>query len=448
MTDSVDVVVVGAGLAGLTAARELKRGGARVAVVEARDRVGGRTLSRELGGQQIDLGGQWIGPGQHRMQRLARELGTPTFPTYAKGRKILDVGGKISTYAGTIPKLLPHRLLLLNHAIGRVEKLRKGIPTEQPLRAAGAEQLDALSLASWQRIHVPSKVVRDILDVAVRVVFGAEAAELSLLHFLFYANAGGGLMHLVETENGAQQDRFFDGAQQVSIRLAEGLGERIHKGAPARRVEQESDGVTVHTDKGAFRGRYAILAVPPHLAGRIEFAPRLPAIRDGLTQRVGMGATIKCVATYASPFWRGQGLSGEAVCTGGPVTVVFDNSPRDGGRGALLAFVVGRHARALGARPAEERRRAVLDVLARLYGPSARDPMEYVEMDWSEEAWTGGCPTSTVPPGVLTSFGAALRAPIGRLHFAGTETATQYCGYMEGAIESGERAAREALARL
>ena len=448
MTDAVDVVVVGAGLAGLTAARELVRSGASVVVLEARDRVGGRTYSREVGGQWVDLGGQWIGPGQKRMEALARELGLSTFPTWSKGKKILDTGRKLSTYEGTIPSMSPVNLLVLHLALSRAEKMRARVPAATPFLADGAADLDATTLAAWQRRNIPSRLVRDVFDVAVRVIWGAEASELSLLYFLAYANAGQGLMHLVEIENGAQQDRFARGAQSVALALAAGLGDRVVLGAPALRVEHGEGGVTVHTRKGAFGGKYAIVAVPPALAGRIAYDPILPASRDALTQRMAMGATTKCMAVYERPFWRDRGLSGEVACTGGPITVVFDNSPADGSRGMLLGFAVGRPARELSQRPEAERRRAVLSAFARFFGPEAAEPLDYVEHDWSAEEWTRGCPTGTMPPGVMTQLGPALRAPVGRLHWAGTETAVEYCGYMEGAVESGERAAREVGARL
>ena len=448
MADSVDAVVVGAGLAGLTAARELSARGASVVVLEARDRVGGRTWSQEIDGQWVDLGGQWIGPGQRRMEKLARELSLKTFPTWSKGKKILDTGGKLKTYDGTIPNLSPVHLLLLHAGLTRAEALRAKVPADRPWTADRAAELDAGTLASWQSRLIPSRTVRDVFDVAVRVIFGAESSELSLLFFLAYASSSGGLMHLVEVDGGAQQDRFTQGAQGVSLRLAEALGDRVVLGAPARRIEQDPTGVTVTTDKGAFRGKYAVVAVPPALAGRIDYAPLLPAARDALTQRFAMGATTKVMAFYDRPFWRDRGLSGEVACTGGPLTVVFDNSPEDGSRGVLLGFVVGRPARELSARPADDRKRAVLAAFARFFGPDAGAPSAYVEQDWSAEAWTRGCPTGTMSPGTMTLFGPSLREPVGRLHWAGTETAVEFCGYMEGAVESGERAAREIGARL
>jgi len=161
-----------------------------------------------------------------------------------------------------------------------------------------------------------------------------------------------------------------------------------------------------------------------------------------------MGSTVKVLATYKRAFWREQGLSGEAVGTSGMLSVAFDNTSRNGSVACLLAFVVGGAARRFSRMPREERREQVLDELARFFGPEAKTPIDYAEMDWGEEEYSGGCPFGNVPPGVLTACGTALRAPVGRIHWAGTETARQCMGYMEGALESGDRAADEVLAAL
>ena len=444
-----DVAVVGAGISGLSAARAVTAGGASAVVLEARDRVGGRTESVPLGKGTFDLGGQWLGPTQHRMLKLVGDLGIETFPTYDDGRKILMVGDRRSMYKGTVPKMSPLKLLAMQRALMKMESLARRIRTDRPWESPHAARLDATSVETWKRRNLPQRATRGTFDVAIRTIFGAEPAEVSLLYALWYAAAAGGFMPLVEVTNGAQETRFVGGSQDVSLRLGATLGTNLIMGSAARRIAQDGEGVTVETDAGAYRARRVIVAVPPTLAGRIAYDPPLPALRDELSQRYPMGATLKVHALYDRAFWREGGLSGEVVFTDArPVSVAFDNSSYDGAQPALVAFVVGRQARLLGPLTEDVRRRSVLDALARAFGKEALEPVTYVEKDWSAEPWTRGCPTGFMPPGVLTTFGPALREPVGRIHWAGTEVATEWAGYMEGAVESGERAAREALSAL
>jgi monoamine oxidase len=288
---------------------------------------------------------------------------------------------------------------------------------------------------------------RALVDVAVEAIFAASAREISLLHFLSYLHSGGGLMKLSTIRGGAQQTRLREGFQEVSRRIAERMEGPVVLEAPVRRILQDGEGVTVHHARGEARARFAVVAIPPALAGRIEYDPALPAGRDQLTQRTPMGSVIKCVAVYERPFWRDRGFSGEAVCDRDPVRIAFDDSPEEGEGGALVAFVLADAARRYGPRPAEERRSEVLAALARFFGEEAGRPVEYVEKDWSAEPWSRGCYAALMGPGVLTEYGAALRDPVGRIHWAGTETAVRWMGYMDGALESGERVAREIGAR-
>jgi monoamine oxidase len=443
---SADVVVVGAGLAGLSAARALRRAGRSVAVCEARDRVGGRTHSVELAGARLDVGGQWLAPQQHRMQALVREYRLATFPTFHSGRKILELGGARSTYDGSIPSLPVTSLLDLELARRRMEWMGSRVPVAAPQTAVAARRLDACSVETWKRRLMWSARTRGVFDAAFRVVFGAEPAEVSSLYFLAYCNAGGGFLKLVEVEGAAQEQRLVDGAQAVAIALAAELGDAVRLATPVRCIEWSGDGATVHSDAGAARASHVVLAVPPALVRTLRFDPPLPAAHDQLLQRWPMGTTIKAVAVYERPFWRDAGWSGEVVSDGPLISVTYDNSAAAGAPAALVAFIVGAAARHWSRRPLADRRAAVLATLAGWFGSAAATPILYEDKDWGADPWSGGCPVGILPPGALTSAAASLREPLGCLHFAGTETATEWTGYMEGAVQSGERAAAEILA--
>ena len=443
-----DEVVVGAGIAGLIAARDLAAAGREVVVLEARDRIGGRVLNHQLSdGTTVELGGQWIGPTQLRMAKLTAELGLETFPTYNTGDHLLRFGDKQGRYRGTIPRLGPLVLADIGQAQARFDRLAARIPLEVPWTADRAEELDGQTFETWIRRNALTAEARQLLRLYAESVFAAEASDFSLLHALFYTHSGGGVDVLAGTRGGAQQDRFVGGSQLVPIRLAEQLGDRVRLGVPARRIRQRDDAVTVETDSVAVTARRGIVAVPPTLAGRIVYDPPLPGMRDQLTQRLPAGSVIKCHAVYDTPFWRDAGLTGQAAGDHGPVKIVFDNSPPEGTPGVLLAFLEAAAARHLHRADPDDRRAAVLGSLVDFFGPRAAQPVEYIDLDWSDEEWTRGCYGAFFPPGVWTRYGRALRAPIGRLHWAGAETATVWAGYMDGAVQSGERAAAEVLSR-
>jgi len=437
-----DVVVVGAGLAGLTAARELNEAGLDVRVLEARDRVGGRTLSKSVGeGPEdiVEVGGQWVGPTQHEVLSLAQDFGIATYPTHAAGKNLFeDTGGKLKRYSGTIPILPPHVMVDYGQADLRLKRLIKTVDPETPWAGENAERLDEQSFATWIRRTAKTSTAREALTTAIRAVFSVEPADVSLLHVLFYAAAADGWDDLLDTEGGAQQDRLAGGTQQLSIRMAEELGDRVQLSAPVRSIRTDEDGVVV----GDLHALRAIVAIPPALAGRIEYDPPLPSARDQLTQRMPMGSVIKCIAVYDEPFWRGDGLTGQAISLPGPAQVVFDNTPPNGSP-ALLAFLEGKDARELAGVPESERRDAVLRTFQRLFGRRAAHPVQYVEKDWSAEPYSRGCYAGVLGPGAWTAYGRWLREPVGRIHWAGTETATRWMGYMDGAIQSGRRAAAE-----
>jgi monoamine oxidase len=444
-----DVVIVGAGLAGLAAARTLTAAGVDVIVLEARERVGGRAYTRPASdGTLLDLGAQWIGPTQQRIAALAEAIGATTFPTYVDGLNIEYRDGQRATYGDAIPMNDPIAAMETIEAMLELNLMAQDVPLDAPWMAERAAEWDAQTLASWMEAHISSPIAHMWLTLGVQAVFAAEPRDLSLLHFLFYVHSGGSLNELISVTRGAQEQRFREGAQSIADKVAAQLGERVILNAPVHIITQDDQGVSVASDDLTVTGQYAIIAIPPTLAGRLRYRPKLPAHRDQLTQRLPMGTVIKVHCLYDTPFWRDDGLSGQVASDSGIVRVTFDNSPESGSPGVLLGFIEGDEGRIWGRRSVDERRAAVLECLVRYFGDKAADPFEYIEQNWAEEEYTRGCYAGYLPPGVMTMYGDALRAPVGRLHWAGTETATVWNGYMDGAVQSGERAAAEVLARL
>jgi monoamine oxidase len=448
-TRDADVVVVGAGLAGLAAARKLTAEGIDCVVVEARDRVGGRTLNHSIGdGKIVEVGGQWVGPTQTRVLELMRELGLESFPTYSQGENLIEYEGELNPYTGTIPKISKRVLADFGQAQWKLDRMARKVPADAPWTAPKAKEWDSQTFWSWMRRNVYTEGGRASLSLATEAVWAAQPEDLSLLHVLFYISSAGGLDALLDTEGGAQDARVVGGSQMISIRMAEELGDRIVLEAPVRRIAHEPDRVTVHADGIDVRARRAIVAIPPTLTCRIAYDPPLPALRDQLTQRIPQGTVIKCMAIYEEPFWRAHGLTGQATSVDGPVKLTFDNSPPDGSPGVLLGFLEGNQARELGAWEPSRRRAAVIDCFARLFGPDASLPLDYVDKSWADEEWTRGCYGCYMPTGAWTVYGPHLRAPVGPIHWAGAETATVWSGYMDGAVRSGDSAAEAVAASL
>jgi monoamine oxidase len=444
MAKDVDCIVIGAGVAGLVTARELRSRGRTVTVLEARERVGGRTLSTALGGARLDLGGQWIGPRQHHVIALLEELGLRTFPQHHEGRTVLIRGGRRRTYAGTVPPLPLLGLADLFFAGRAIDRAATSLENAPPGRLG---EWDTQSLEAWLQRHTRTDSARFVLRNVARAILAVEPSELSFLYFVDYIRRGGTLEEVAGIAGGAQETRVVLGMQSLAERLAASLGDHVVLDAPVLTVEQTSEFLIVRTVRGAHTARRAVVTVPPALAGRIHFTSTLPARRDSAMQRLPMGATIKYLATYDRPFWRAAGLSGEASTDSGSILMTMDACSADGSVAALVAFSVGAAARRMAELSAAERRVAVLVELERLFGQQAGHPTRFIEHSWVDDPWSRGCYVGVPGPGVWSSLGAVLREPCGHVHWAGGETALQWPG-IDGAIESGRRAAREVHASL
>ncbi len=445
----LDTIVIGAGVAGLVAADRLAAAGQEVLVLEARDRVGGRTLTEDVPGTdglRVDSGGQWIGPDQRLLAAELKRFGLTTIDQGGHGKTLISLRGKKSRYTGSTPRLGPATLVDVGQALARFERLAKRVDLEQPWRTPKADKWDGQTFESWIRGACRTEKARDFFRIACEGVFATTSANLSMLHAMFYSKSGVSFEYLISTEGGAQHARVEGGMQQLSVRLAAGLGGRVRLNEPVTTITHDDHGVVVTTTKGQHEAKRVVVAIPPTLAARISYDPPLPATRDSLTQRMPHGSVIKCHAVYDRPFWREGGLSGEAAGDTSPVKVMFDATPPgDSQPGIILAFIEGADGLAMSDADPADRQKAVTDVLAHYFGEAARTPVAYIERDWSKEEWTRGCYGAHLPPGAWTQVGYSLREPIGPIHWAGTETAVRWCGYIDGAISSGERAAAEIM---
>jgi monoamine oxidase len=441
LSTNSDVVVVGGGFAGLSAARDLVRLGHDVVVLEGRDRVGGRSSTTTIAGTPVDLGGTFVGPTQHAVLALAKELGCETVRTHSRGKNLIRWHGRVRSYRSTIPKLSIIELLDVSRIQWRFERVCRRVPVNEPWTSSIADILDSKTLDEWLRYVHAGASTRNLMAIMARVTWGCEPEEVSMLHAIRYVKAAGGLGRMLDVEGGAQQYRFPGGTQQIALRMAEELGERVVLNAVVRRIERRSDGsVIVGSDRGDVTAKAVIVAIPPaHRAG-IEFDPALPPEYEKLTEHWPQGNLSKAYAAYETPFWRANGCSGEALSDDGPVFITFDVSPSDAGPGILLGFT---DARTFDPLPPQERREQALEGFVTLFGEAAGRPIDYIDHCWGTEEFAPGGPTAAVPPGSWTTYGPWLRKAVDGIYWAGTETADEWTGFLDGAVRSGKRAATE-----
>jgi monoamine oxidase len=443
-----DVCVVGAGYAGLTAARRLAQGGQQVVVLEARDRVGGRVWTRHSeSGAPLDMGGTFFGPHQDRVLALAKEMGVGLHQTNVVGDSLLATGGKVRRYqADKTPRINPLALASFGQAMLRLDRMAKTVPVDAPWDAPKAERWDATSAAAWlSAANVPTRAGREMLEATLRALFCSHLSEVSLLNVLFLIKSGGGLIRFMSIEGGYQHFQVDGGAQTIVDRIADELAGAIHLENPVHGITQTEERVTVHGKSVTVTARRVVVTIPPALASRVQYDPPLPADKALLLHQMPAGTEIKAVVVYDEPFWRNDGLCGASVAIDDAFEVTLDTSPPSGDVGVIALYAAGHKARALARTSTAERRSVVVDILTRRFGAQAGDPLQLDEENWAEQEWTRGCSMAHFGTGVLTQHGRAIRQPVGRIHFAGTETASVSHGAIDGAVRSGERVASEVL---
>ncbi len=390
----------------------------------------------------LDLGAQWVGPGQTEVLELIRELGLHTVPTAVPGQALWSLDGRLTQGGAALPPLPPLALAEVLAGAARLTLMSKRIGADAPWRSPHAGKWDRISAEDWIIRKLRTEAGRQVARMVIRGNTAMEPSESSLLGILFDLRSIGPARHL----GTAEAFRLREGAHEIAQRLAQKVCDRIHFGTPVRSIIQDADGVTVESEVGELRCRRVAVCVPPPLASQIGYTPALPERRARLQSSLPMGASVKFHAVYSRPFWRARGLSGQAMTAVGTVGLTYDNSPDDGtGRGVLVGIVVADEARRLGRLDAAGQRREILASLREFFGPEAAKPVALMVQDWGAEEWTGGCYAAHFPVKIWTAYGSAFREPCGRIHWAGTETSSEWHGYMEGALRSGRRAASEML---
>jgi monoamine oxidase len=285
------------------------------------------------------------------------------------------------------------------------------------------------------------------MDLAVEGMLTADPGEVSMLGALALYGSHGGLTQLISVKGGAQQDMLEGGCQRIALLMAAELGDAIHLDSPVRSIRQRDGGCTVVTASGAsVDAGHVVVSLPAQAVNRIDIDPLPRGERVLFNQRRPMGAVIKAVAIYDEPFWRADGLTGETNAPGTTFTLTLDSSPIEARPGILSAYCMSTTAVRLGRCTPEGQRAALLRDLTRRFGPRAANP-DFVHLqNWGEDAWQQGGMITHYAPTVLSHFGHLLREPEGRIHWAGSDTATHFTGAIEGAVRSGYRAADQIVA--
>ena len=445
-----DFCIVGAGFAGLAAALRLTQSGYSVFILEARERVGGKVWTHYLDdGTPVDMGGTFLGPTQDRIYALLDEFGLSITPTPNHGDSLIVYDNKVYRYSDDMPNLDESKLAGVWETLKTLSKMSEEVSNQSPWSSPRAKEWDSITLAQF--IDAPSRNLSEPARAMLRALFislfTCELSELSLLYVLFQIAAAGNDIEIqMRVEGGADQDMVKGGMISVALKMVEKLGDCIIFSSPVTRIEQNEKCAMVFSDNVVVKAKQVVVAVPPTLAGAIEYSPALPTTKAELMRHMPAGSCIKFFTAYETPFWRDKGLSGEVIAPNELIQMTLDASAPDKKSGLLMSFAFAREAILLAKMPQQQRKDTLLDALEKRFGPEARKPLQYFEHDWSQDRWTQGCHVAHTGAGVITSYGHVIREPVGRIHWATSETSTLWNGNIDGAVRAGEYAAQEILA--
>ena len=441
-----EVVIIGAGFSGLAAAQKLHQHQVTFTLLEARDRIGGRVFTKRFEDFYLDFGGQWIGPSQDRMYALCQEHRVEFFETYNTGKNILDLREKIKTYRGIIPKINLFALLNLDWLMRKTQKMANSISIEAPWAHAKSQEWDQTTLEDFLLENTRSKDAYTVIRVGCETIFACDPKDLSLLHALFYIRSGTSLDCLINIKNGAQQHRIKGGMQHLAEQIAAPFSSQIRFESPVYRIETTESGYRIFGENFQISCKQVIMAIPPPLLGKIQFEPALSAEKTELLKNYPMGRVGKCFLIYEKPFWRKMGFSGQALTDGQqPFQTLFDCSPQDGSRGILMGFTIGSRAERFFELDRVKRQNMMMKMVHRYFGTPAENFLRYEDFSMSDEPWSGGCYAALMQTGAWTTWQDTYRKSEGNIHFAGTEAAERWHGYIEGAVRAGELAAEKII---
>jgi putrescine oxidase len=452
-----DVVVVGAGPSGLTAARALKKAGLTVAVLEARDRVGGRTWTDTVDGAMLEIGGQWVSPDQTALLALLDELGLETYSRYRDGESVyIGADGTPVRYTGESFPVSAATAAEMDKLTGLLDALAAEIGPAEPWAHPKARELDTISFHHWLRQNSADEDACNNIGLFIAGgMLTKPAHAFSALQAVLMAASAGSFTHLTD-EDFILDKRVIGGMQQVSLLQAAELGADVVLDSPVRTISWEpiTDGgngagyrVTAVSERATVNARFVIMAVPPNLYSRVSFNPPLPRRQHQMHQHQSLGLVIKVHAVYGTPFWREDGLSGTGFGAGSLVQEVYDNTNHGDSRGTLVGFISDEKADAVFELSAEDRKRAVLESIAGFLGEKALDPEVYFESDWGSEEWTRGAYASSYDLGGLHRYGKDQHAPVGPIYWCSSDLAAEGYQHVDGAVRMGQfTAARIAAA--